>query len=221
MVPIHGIPLLEIWLTRLFHSGIERVVINLNYLPDPVRALVAASPWQDRIDLFEEPVLLGTGGTLAKTRDLLGDQTTLVVHADNFSEIDLCAFQAAHAERPENCVMTMAIFDTDAPKTCGIVECDENGRVTAMHEKVACPPGTLANAAVYIVEPEVIAMAAFLTAPEVDISTQLIPALMGRIYTYKIKGYHRDIGTPEALAAARRDVGPDRLKSLMEPRYGV
>lgn len=221
LVPIHGIPLLDIWLARVFHAGIERVVINLHYLPEQVRACVANSPWRDRIDLFDEPVLLGTGGTLAATRRLLGRGSVLVVHADNLSEIDLNAFQSAHQERPANCAMTMALFETDAPQTCGIVEQDEERRIVAMHEKVANPPGTLANAAVYIVEPEVIEMAVALTTPQIDISTQLIPALLGRIYSHEIIGYHRDIGTPQALAAAHSDIGPDRLASLMEPRHEV
>lgn len=221
LVPIHDVPLLDIWLTRLFQAEIARVVINLHYLPDQVRSHVANSQWSSRIDLFDEPVLLGTGGTLAATRDLLGSSSVLVVHADNLSEVDVGALRSAHKRRPADCAMTMALFETDAPQTCGIVERDEKGRIIAMHEKVANPPGILANAAVYIVEPEVIDLAASLTTPQIDISTQLIPAFLGRIYSHEIIGYHRDIGTPQALAAAHSDIGPDRLTSLMESKDGA
>ena len=54
LVPIHGKPLLDYWLEHLFDAGIERVLINLHWLPDVVRAHVAASPWNDRIDLVHE-----------------------------------------------------------------------------------------------------------------------------------------------------------------------
>ena len=32
-----------------------------------------------------------------------------------------------------------------------------------------------------------------------------MPLLLGRIFTYHNAVYHRDIGTPESLEAARRD----------------
>lgn len=215
LVPIHGTPLLEIWLARVFGAEIDRVVINLHYLPEPVRALVDASPWRSRIHLFDEPVLLGTGGTVRAARDLLGDGPVLVIHADNLSAIDLVSFKAAHLRRPQGTVMTMALFETDAPKTCGIVETNEDGVVTAMHEKVEDPPGTLANAAVYILEPEVLSWLAGVPGEQVDISTQLIPEFLGRIYTYQVAGYHRDIGSPEALAQAHRQVQPDQIAALV------
>jgi mannose-1-phosphate guanylyltransferase len=37
----------------------------------------------------------------------------------------------------------------------------------------------------------------------IDLSAEVIPELMGRIQGFEIKGYHRDIGTPESLELAR------------------
>jgi mannose-1-phosphate guanylyltransferase len=101
--------------------------------------------------------------------------------------------------------MTMMTFDTDAPQTCGIVETDTDDLVVRFHEKVANPPGTRANGAVYIFEPEVIAFIASLGKPIVDLSTEVIPHFLGRIATYHNSGYHRDIGSPESLRAAERE----------------
>ena len=50
--------------------------------------------------------------------------------------------------------MTMMTFLTPEPKSCGIIETDNLGRVTEMYEKVSAPPGNIANAGVYILEPE-------------------------------------------------------------------
>lgn len=206
LVPIGGKPLLGLWLDRLFAGGgIERAIVNTHYLARQVEAFVAASPWRERIDLAHEEELLGTGGTLAHLRAQLGAGPVLMAHADNLTDIGIAAFRAAHEARPEGALMTMALFDTDAPESCGIVECDGEGLVTGFHEKSANPPGTLANAAVYILEPEVIAIAQGLGKPVVDFSTDIIPRLMGRIYTFRIEGYHRDIGSPEALALANRE----------------
>lgn len=206
LVPIGGRPLLGLWLDRLFAgNAVEHAVVNTHYLAEQVEAFVAASPWRDRVTLVHEEELLGTGGTLLNVRQHLGTGAVLMAHADNLTDIDIAAFQRAHARRPRAALMTMALFETDSPQSCGIVECDGEGLVTAFHEKVADPPGRLANAAVYILEPEVIEFAAGLGKRVVDFSTEIIPRLAGRIYTFPIEGYHRDIGSPEALALANRE----------------
>ena len=38
---------------------------------------------------------------------------------------------------------------------------------------------------------------------------------MGQVYTFKIKGYHRDIGTPQALTQAHLDLTPKHVLSLI------
>lgn len=217
LVPIHGVPLLEIWLAQIFHSGVTRVVINLHYLPDPVKNYIEKSQWRAQIDLFNEPVLLGTGGTLSATRELLGDGPILVVHADNLSSINLRAFYKAHKNRPKNCFMTMALFYTDTPQCCGIVELDQKNRVTLMHEKTEKPHGKLANAAIYIFESHCLEQIPAMAGYEIDISTQIIPKFLGCIYSYEIKEYHRDIGSQSALSQAHQDMTHSQVIALMAP----
>ena len=217
LVPIHGVPLLEIWLSKIFNASISRAVINLHYLPAPVIDFIENSPWRSQIDLFDEPVLLGTGGTLREARELLGEGPILVVHADNLSSINLKAFHNTHLGRPKNCAMTMALFETDTPQTCGIVDLDRYNRVIAMHEKVEDPPGNLANAAIYIMEPEILDQIKAMEGQEIDISTEVIPTLLGRLYTYYISGYHRDIGSPFSLSQAHQDMSLEQIRTLMVP----
>lgn len=99
--------------------------------------------------------------------------------------------------------MTMALFRTDAPETCGIVNLDAQGVVQEFHEKVLDPPGNLANGAVYILEPDVIDYMASLGTEKLDLSTEVIPHFMGRILGFEIEGYHRDIGSLKSLQKAR------------------
>ena len=109
---------------------------------------------------------------------------------------------------PRHCAMSMLAFRTDDPRSCGILGLDAAGVVQSFHEKVANPPGNLANAAVYICEPEVDAFIAGLGKPVVDFSTEVIPAFMGRILAVETAGYHRDIGSIASLAAAEREFHP-------------
>lgn len=205
LVPIHGRPLLDYWFELLFTGGLERVLVNTHWLAPSVAAHVAACRWRDRIDLVHEPALLGTGGTITANRHFFGDAPFLVAHADNLVSFSLNRFIEAHRLRPAGVALTMLSFHSDDPKSCGIIECDSRGVVQAFHEKVANPPGTLANGAVYIVEPEVVGYIASLGRPVVDLSTEVIAAFLGRIQCWETDGYHRDIGNEQSLARAHAD----------------
>ena len=203
LVEVKGRPLLGLWLDALFDAGAERVLINTHHLGEKVRAHVAVSRFRDRVDLVHEDVLLGTGGTMLANRDWAGDAALFVAHADNLSSFPIGDFVEAHARRPADVLLSMLAFHTDDPRSCGILELDENGLVLAFHEKVADPPGNLANAAVYMIEPAVMDMMSGFGRKTIDFSTEVIPLLMRRIQALDIARYHRDIGTPEALARAQ------------------
>ncbi|WP_413208127.1 nucleotidyltransferase family protein [Rhodospirillum sp. A1_3_36] len=206
LVPIHGRPLLDYWLELLFESNsIDRVIINTHYLHKQVDAHIAASRWRARIDLVYEPELLGTGGTLKANQALYGSNDVLVAHADNLTDFDVDDLVAAHQNRPRSAAMTMLAFRTDAPQTCGILELNAEGLVKAFHEKVEDPPGNLANAAVYIVTPEIVAAAEAVPRAFVDLSTEVIPNFVGRICAVETDGYHRDIGNLESLQRAHEE----------------
>ena len=218
LVPIHGRPLLDYWLELLFQSGaIERALINTHYLHEMVEAHVAASPWRERIDLVYEPALLGTGGTLKANRATYDNEDLLLVHADNLTDFDVAGFLAAHQGRPADAALTMLAFRTDSPSTCGILELDAQNLVRAFHEKVENPPGNLANAAVYIVTPEVVAAAAAIPRAFVDLSTEVIPRFLGRILAVETQGYHRDIGNVESLRRAHLEFAPRDDRQTVRP----
>jgi len=205
LVPIRGKPLLGYWFDLLFPAGIEGAVVNTHHLPEAVRAYVAASAWRDRIRLVHEPQLLGTGGTVLAAREYLAGEAFLVIHADNLSRFDVPAFIDRHRARPAGTEITMMTFRTDVPRSCGIVALDDRGVVMELHEKVEHPPGDIANAAVYIFEPSVLGFLAGLGGPFIDLSTQVLPRYLGRIFTYHNRDYHRDIGTPESLRCAQAE----------------
>jgi mannose-1-phosphate guanylyltransferase len=213
LVQIRGRPLLDYWFDLLFDAGIERILVNTHYLASAVERHVAASPFATRIDLVYEEALLGTGGTVVANRDYFASVPFLLAHADNLTNFDVANFQEAHANRPGKAAMTMLAFRTDDPQSCGILELDSRHLVRAFHEKVANPPGNLANAAVYILEREVVDHAASLGKPVVDLQTEVIPAFMGRILAVETNGYHRDIGNSESLRLANLEFDPRQRRA--------
>ncbi|MEM7466138.1 MAG: nucleotidyltransferase family protein [Pseudomonadota bacterium] len=205
LVPIHGFPLLGYWFDLLFAAGFERVLVNTHYFSESVERFVATNRWREQIDLVFEENLLGTGGTVKNNVSFFAGEAGLVAHADNLSRFDVAAFLARHRVRPSLAEITMMTFDTDAPKSCGIVEEDRDGLVQAFHEKSSNPPSCRANGAVFVFEPSVFDFICQLEKDHIEISTDVLPRFLGRICTFLNNDYHRDIGTPEGLALAERE----------------
>ena len=97
----------------------------------------------------------------------------------------------------------MLTFATDT-QNCGIVEIDSDGIVQNFHEKVKHPPGNRANGAVYVFEQKLLEMLEASQKYPHDFSTEVLPQLVGRIYTWHTRNHFIDIGTPEALCKARQ-----------------
>ncbi len=209
LVPIHGRPLLAYWLEPLFTSGIERVLINTHWFSEQVITFVESSPWRNQIELVYEPELLGTGGTILANKSWFGDSDFIVAHADNLTDFDIPVFLSAHQHRPSYCEMTMLSFVTDTPQSCGILELNEAGIVQSFHEKVASPPGNLANGAVYVFSPQIWPRLMSLNKQIIDLSTEIIPQMCKRILAVNLARYHRDIGTPESLHLAEQEFQPN------------
>lgn len=202
LVPVNGKPLLAIWLERLGASGYGPYLVNTHYKVDQVEAFVASSPFCTDVTLTYEPELLGTAGTLIRNLDFFGDEDGLLIHADNYCLADFSAFIEAHQKRPAECLMSMMTFRTDAPSSCGIVTIDERGVVVAFDEKPENPKGNLANGAIYLLSAEFLAQLRNAVPGTADFSTQIIPDLVGRIFTYETSEQLIDIGTPDAYARA-------------------
>jgi mannose-1-phosphate guanylyltransferase len=204
-VPIHGRPLLDYWLKALFDFGVEEVLINTHYMASTVEHFVQQSAWKEKIKIVHEEQLQGTGGTILTNRSFFHEETFLVAHADNLTIFNMEDFVSSHSARPAGTDLTMMLFESDNPQSCGIVELNSKGVVEAFHEKVNTPHGNLANAAVYLLEPVILEMMASLGKTEIDFSTEIIPKLLGKIFTYRNTIYHRDIGTMKSWSDANMD----------------
>jgi mannose-1-phosphate guanylyltransferase len=205
LMPINGKPLLGIWFDLLSDADVSEIVVNLHHHAALVREYVARSPHAGMVTLAHEEALLGTAGTLMHHRERLSGGMIFFAHADNLAAFDMARFLDAHRARPRGTVMTMMTFVTDTPALCGIVRLDERGRIDEFHEKSPQANGNVANAAVYLLEPEIFALIDTLGSPVVDFSTDVLVKVLDRVHTFHNDVYHRDIGTPASLAQAQRD----------------
>lgn len=206
LVPINGKPLLNYWLENLSAAGVNRFIINTSYLAEQVNEYISSSIYHDAVTLVYEEELLDTGGTLLANKALLNDAPFFLVHADNLSFCNFKDFIDNHYDRPNGCMMTMMLFKCSQPKQCGIVEIDNSGVVQKFFEKVQNPPSNMANGAVYICEPSIFKIMDELDKVKISFSDDVIPKLLGKIYTYKNDIYHRDIGNIEAYALSQIEI---------------
>ncbi len=205
LVPINNKPLLEYWLENLSQAGVSEFLINTHYLHNQVEDFVNNNKFKNQITLVYEEELLNTGGTLLKNKNFFStDESFFLVHADNFSICDFEEFINIH-EKSIDTMMTMMLFETDTPKSCGIVELNEKNIVIKFHEKVENPPSNLANGAVYICKYDIFEYLESLNKDNIDFSNEVIPNFLGKINIYLNKVYHRDIGTIESYNKALVD----------------
>ena len=205
MVPIRGEPLLNNWLDKLVRTDLLPVLINIHSLPQQVASFVESSSHRDIVTLVYEPELLGTAGTLSANLDFYQGQDGLLIHSDNLCQQNLHDLVVAHHQRPPECLLTMLTFRADTPSACGVVEIDARGVVVGYHEKVSAPPGNLANGAVYILSTEFINQFFLNFETPKDFSADVLPLLLGRIYTFTTSELFLDVGTPNAYARANSE----------------
>ncbi len=191
LLPIGGVPLLEIWYRQLERRGVTDALINTHHLADKVQKFIRGLDTGIRTIITHEDRLLGSAGTLLKNRRFVdGEEAFMIVYADGLTSLELEPL--VKVQRDKNPVLTMALFHTDIPKESGIVTLDSEGRITGFVEKPEHPPGDLSNTGVMAASPRL-----FDHIPDAipcDMSYHVIPRLLGRMRGVVTDRFFIDIG---------------------------
>ncbi len=108
-IPLLGKPLVGYVAEYLATFGIKEVVVNLHHQPGSVKeALGDGSRFGVRIHYtLEQPAILGTSGALDNARELLEDETFLIINGKIVTDIDINAAVSAH--RNSGALATMVL----------------------------------------------------------------------------------------------------------------
>ena len=201
LLPIEGVPLLEIWLNNCRAAGISDVLVNAHAHAEAVRRFAAEQKSGVKVSVAEEPELLGSAGTLAENRVFVaGEEAFFVLYGDVLTNVDLRRMLEFH--RQKNVFATLGIYPVPDPTRCGIVTMDEDDVIQKFVEKPAHPESNWAFSGVMIAGQEI-----FDFVPgrrPADIGFDALPKMVGRMTGYRISEYLIDIGTPENYQAAQR-----------------
>ena len=125
LVPIRGIPMLEIWLEICHRAGIGEVFLNLHAHAEVTRSAVSQFRLGSKVVISEEHILLGSAGTLRQNRDwVAGEKEFWVFYADVLTTVDLTRMLAFHRSQPA--AATIGVYRVSDPRRCGIVDFDQS-----------------------------------------------------------------------------------------------
>lgn len=200
LVPINGIPLLQIWLQICKRLRINEVLINLHAHAELVRDHLRQHANGIRVKVSEEPELLGSAGTLQSNRDWVASEDCFwIFYADVLNCADLEGMLKLHQERRP--AATLGVYRVAEPSRCGIVTVDENAIVREFVEKPPKPKSDLAFSGLMIGTRKL--LDAIPDRIPADIGFNVLPQLVGCMLAFPINDYLLDIGTMESYRIAQ------------------
>lgn len=195
--------ILEINVRKLFNVGVKKIFLNVHHLSNLVEKEVKRLKPEFDIELIYEQELQGTLGTVGNLLEREGSQNLLVMHGDNYFEDNLFGLKEHFYNQIHHSFGVIATFQTANPSSAGILEFGKDGNWVDFHEKSDQDFGNIANAAIYIFNKLASEQILQMNFVGLDISRDLIPALVGKLSTFPLKGVFLDIGTPKNLQMAK------------------
>jgi NDP-sugar pyrophosphorylase family protein len=219
LVTVAGRTLLEIALARLRAFGVDEVIVNTHHYAEMIRKYLSANQCFGMcIEISHEDELLDTGGGLKKAAwFFLEDKgaeegAPFIVHnVDVISTIDLAQMVRYHTE--SNALATLAVQERE---TSRYLLFDEQGLLCGRRKgpdsateltRPAQAPQALAFCGIHVISPRIFALMGEDKAFSI-IDLYLTLAAQGeKIAAFRADGtYWRDLGKPEAVAQAAREI---------------
>lgn len=217
LVEVVGHPLLEITLRRLAAFGIREVIVNVHHYADlVVEYLHKNKNFGMRVEISREEILLDTGGGLKKAAWFFaGNEPFLVHNVDVISTIDLDRMVRAHSEK--QALATLAVqkretsrrllFDADL-QLCG----RQTGQQPAEFVRPAKETTPLAFSGVHVISPSFLGRITEEGAFSIIESYLRLAGEGEKISAFRADEYYwRDLGRPENVAQAARDLDEEKF----------
>lgn len=206
MVRVAGKPLLDHVLDKLAAAGVEKVVVNVHYLPDQIIRHVANRQRPRVVVSDERNEILGTGGGVVRALPELGAAPFFHMNADTIWIDGVRSNLARLAEAFDPAKMDILMLM--APTTTSIgydgrgdYAMSADGALHKRKEKQVVP---FVYAGAAIMSPRL-----FAAAPHGEFG---LPTLFdaaeeaGRLFGLRLEGTWMHVGTPDAIAEAERAV---------------
>lgn len=222
VLDVGGRPFLA-WLMRdMQRWGVDEFVILTAHLSDTVRAVVEdaanALPKPARLVFTEETEPAGTAGALRQAAPFLHERF-LLCNGDSLFDANLAPMLAAFAADSETVLGRLLLADMADASRYGVVTRADD-RVLAFAERPRPGQAGEINTGIYALDRRILAHSPDRGSLERDVLSKLAAA--GALRASTASGFFIDIGIPEDLERARRDLcGVLRRPALFLDRDGV
>jgi NDP-sugar pyrophosphorylase family protein len=197
LMPVGGMPILEIVIRQLAAFGFRDLVITIGYLGDMIRWCCGdGAKWGVHVEYCEEDRPLGTMGPLRQVPGL--DRPFLVMNGDLLTDLDFAALHRFHLAG--SAPLTIATYMKPVHVTLGVLDNDDEGNVIGFREKPTlhfpCSMG------VYGMNPELLDL---IPAGEPFGFDNLMHKMLDQgivARSYRFDGTWMDIGRPEDFQLA-------------------
>jgi mannose-1-phosphate guanylyltransferase len=220
VVPICNRPFLLYQLDVLREAGITDVTLSLSYQPQRIEQLLGdGSDFGVHLKYTVEPQPMGTAGAYKFAAEHIRE-TTIVFNGDVLTDLNLERVIREHQKR--NAAATIVLTPVEDPSAYGVVETDDEDRVSRFIEKPK-PGETIfknINAGTYILDPRVLD---FIPAGKsYSFEYDFFPDLLRRGEAFfahipKKEAYWLDIGTPARYLKAHHDLLGGHVKRIKIP----
>lgn len=208
LVPVAGVPMLEILLQRMELAGFTQVAVNAHHVASQVKDFLVQFRQRTTLQLYYsyEPIILNTGGGIKKMLDFFADETPILVHnVDILTALDYGELVRHHIATGAQATLVIHRHATDRPLTF-----DSNNQFLGRaHRPMKSQGSDFSFCGIQVIQPSL-----FRTVKEnifYSIDLYVKAAASGEIIKgYDISGqYWRDIGTLDDLEMAARDIKQD------------
>jgi D-glycero-alpha-D-manno-heptose 1-phosphate guanylyltransferase len=202
MAPVAGRPFLEILLRQLKREGCSRTLVSVGYLHEVIEKHFGTVFEEMRLDYVLEETPLGTGGAIRRALEAANTEFVIALNGDTFLDADYAAmlrFQAA-----ERAAFTVAVtHQPDLARYGGVLL--EGTRIVGYEEKGRSGPGWI-NAGAYVLSREMEWPAGL--GERFSFERDFLAAETARLApaAFKVDGFFLDIGVPEDLDRAQREL---------------
>ncbi|ABE52488.1 Mannose-1-phosphate guanyltransferase [Methanococcoides burtonii DSM 6242] len=192
LMPIGDMPILEIVIRQLKKNGFTDIVLAVGHLAGLIEAYFGdGSKWGVNITYSIEDEPLGTAGPLSLIDDL--DENFLVMNGDLLTNVNYSDLMRFHLEN--DALSTVSVYTKDVPISLGVLELDDNGKITDYIEKPTLKYKV--SMGIYVFNRKIlehIKKGEYLDFP--DLIKNLI-SLNENVSGYMFEGYWMDIGRYE------------------------
>jgi NDP-sugar pyrophosphorylase family protein len=109
LVPVNGVPLIDLVISKLQRSGVTELVLNVHYFAEKLIAHLSSREWGMKIHIsHEKDLLLETGGGLLFAKEhFINESSFLVLNVDILTDLDIAALFENH--KTNNALATLAV----------------------------------------------------------------------------------------------------------------